>query len=257
MTPNIRIAVAARKGGVGKTTTATGIAALLSHRGLRTALVDLDPQSNAAFALGVDPKAPGAVQLLMGHIVQASPAMKGLDVFPGGPELISNRIDSLDPMELRDAISRLDYEALVFDCPPGIENLERQAIVASSCALVVLDAHPFALVGAMRVLESIRVRQARGRSVPEHIAVVASRLDLRRSADRELETGLHTAFPDLPVLRIRQDAQLAAITADRQPVSTLPAECRGRVDLESITSWVMEAHGLVGQVPAFINENRP
>lgn len=242
MTATIRIAVAARKGGVGKTTTASGIAALLAHRGLRTALIDLDPQSNAAFALGVDPKAPGSVQLLMGHAVNPMLVMNHLAVFPGGPELTSHRIESLDPMELLDAIGRLDYEAIVFDCPPGIENLERQAIVASSCALIVMDAHPFALVGAMRVLESIRVRQARGRSAPNQIAVVASRLDLRRSADRELEASLLGAFPGLPVMRIRQDTQLAAVTADRQLVSTLPSESRGRMDLEAITSWVIQAH---------------
>ena len=240
--PDIRIAVAARKGGVGKTTTATGIADLLASRGLATALVDLDPQSNAAFALGADPKAAGTAHLLLGNPVTPTTVRAGLDVFAGGPELVSHRIEALDPMELRDAVGRLDYQAIVFDCPPGIECLERQAVVASTCALIVLDAHPFAVVGARRVYESIVSRRARGRTAPGRIAVVAGRLDLRRSADRELEGALASGFPDAAVLRLRQDALLAAATADRLPISTLPADSRGRIDLEIITSWITESH---------------
>lgn len=240
--PSIRIAIAARKGGVGKTTTATGVADLLAFRGLRTALIDLDPQSNGAFALGVDPAAPGTAQLLLGQPVVPQEARAGLVVFPGGPDLTNHRIAGLDAVELRELVQRMDVDAVVFDCPPGNEHLERQALVAASCALLVLDAHPFAMVGAQRVLESINLRKSRGRGCPDHLGVVACRIDMRRSADRHLEADLAGGFAGLPVLRIRQDAQLAAASADHIPVSALSADNRGRIDLEALTSWILERH---------------
>ena len=61
-----RIAVAARKGGVGKTTVACGLASVLSHQGMGVLVIDLDPQSNAAYVLGVDPIASGTAELLTG-----------------------------------------------------------------------------------------------------------------------------------------------------------------------------------------------
>jgi chromosome partitioning protein len=62
-----RIAVAARKGGVGKTTIACGIASVLAKQGQQVLVIDLNPQSNAAYALGFNPAAPGTAELLIGE----------------------------------------------------------------------------------------------------------------------------------------------------------------------------------------------
>ena len=168
----IRIAIAARKGGVGKTTAAIGIAHLFASWGHNTLLADLDPQSNAAFAMGADLSAPGTAHLLLGQNPKPIQIKAKLSVLPGGPDLTDYRVSSLDADELLHCVDRMDYHTVVFDCPPGNENLERQAIVASTCALIALDAHPFAMVGAQRVLESIRLRQAKNRIAPKHVAIV-------------------------------------------------------------------------------------
>jgi len=238
--PPLRIAVAARKGGVGKTTIATGLAALFADRDMPTALIDLDPQSNAAFALGVDPAGPGTANLLLGQKVEPQVVHPGLVVYPGGPELMNHRLNALDPVDLHDAVARMSQRVVIFDCPPGNEHLERQAIVAANYALLVLDAHPFAVVGAHRVLESIRTRQERQRSHPNHLAVVACRLDLRRAADRGLESELTQIFTGVPVLRVRQDAQLASAAADHVLLSALPGDSRGRQDLELVAQWILD-----------------
>jgi chromosome partitioning protein len=63
----------------------------------------------------------------------------------------SQRIQSLHPEELAEAVISLNYDAIVFDCPPGNEYLERLGVVAADVALVVTNAHPLAVIGAERV----------------------------------------------------------------------------------------------------------
>lgn len=157
-----RIAVAARKGGLGKTTVACGLASVLSHQGMRVLVIDLDPQSNAAYVLGVDPIAPGTAELLTVGVPSPQTATANLHVLPGGPELGSQRIQSLHPEELAEAVQSLNYDAIVFDCPPGNEYLERLGLVAAEIALVVTNAHPLAVMGASRVLEILENYQKKG-----------------------------------------------------------------------------------------------
>jgi chromosome partitioning protein len=214
------------------------VASILAHQKNRVLVVDLDPQSNAAFALGVDPAAPGAADLLLGRKPAPIAVDDRLHVLPGGPQLNDHRIQSLDPEELADAVKGMEYEAMVFDCPPGNEHLERFAITAASTALVVVDAHPFAIVGATRVLEVLDTRRGKGRKGPERWAFVMSRLDGRRSADRELAQALAEGFPKVPRLDVRQDVALAAATADRVPVMKACPASRGVADLTSITRWL-------------------
>ena len=111
-----RIAVAARKGGVGKTTVACGLASVLAYQGQRVLVVDLDPQSNAGYLLGVDPTAPGTAELLSENLPTPLEASPGLYVLPGGPDLTGHNIQALDPEDLADAVAPLDYDVLVFLC---------------------------------------------------------------------------------------------------------------------------------------------
>ncbi len=233
-----RIAIAARKGGVGKTTICCGLASLCASRGLRTLVVDLDPQSNAAFALGVDPAAAGTAELLTGGAVRPQAADERLDIYAGGPDLQSHEIAALDSEELRDLTAALPYDIAFFDCPPGSEALERLGVVAADMALVAVDAHPFALAGASRVLEVIQHRRQRGRLAPSTVALVQSRIDLRRSLDRDLEGALAQAYPDIPLQRVRQDSALAAATTDRTPLARAAPDARGTKDLLAIVEWI-------------------
>ncbi|WP_339366845.1 ParA family protein [Gloeocapsa sp. PCC 7428] len=67
---------------------------------------------------------------------------------------------------MADAVASLDYDILIFDCPPGVEYLERLGLVAADVALVCTDAHPLAVVGAGRVLNELSLRQKRDAREP-------------------------------------------------------------------------------------------
>ncbi|MBD2070252.1 ParA family protein [Leptolyngbya sp. FACHB-671] len=235
----IRIAVAARKGGVGKTTIACGLASVLASQGRKVLVIDLDPQSNAAYVLGTNPTAPGTGELLSGGSPAPLEASPNLYVLPGGPDLAGHTIQSLDPEDLADIVAPMDYDAFIFDCPLGVEYLERLGLVAADVALVCTDAHPLAVMGAGRVLNELKLRQQKGRRGASRWALALSRIDLRRSMDQALDKQLATAYPSMKRLIVHQDSSLAWAGAERVPLMLYDASCKGAKDLQAISEWVL------------------
>lgn len=233
------IAVAARKGGVGKTTIACGLASVLASQGKKVLVIDLDPQSNAAYVLGTNPTAPGTAELLSGGLPQPLEAAPNLYVLPGGPDLAGHAIQSLDPEDLADTVALLEYDAFIFDCPPGVEYLERLGLVAANIALVCTDAHPLAVMGAGRVLNELKLRQQKGRRGPDRWALALSRIDLRRSMDQALDKQLAAAYPSIQRLIVHQDSSLAWAGAERVSLMQYDANCKGAKDLRAIAEWVL------------------
>lgn len=236
-----RIAVAARKGGVGKTSIACGLGSVLASQGKRVLIIDLDPQSNAAYVLGTDPTAPGTADLLSGGSSAELKAAAGLYVLPGGPDLAGHAIQSLDPEDLADAVAPMDYDILIFDCPPGVEYLERLALVAGDVALICTDAHPLAVMGAGRVINELKLRQKKGRRGAKRWALALSRIDLRRSMDQALDQQMATAYPTIERFIIHQDSAISWAGAERVPLMTYAPNCKGVKDLKAIADWVL--HG--------------
>jgi chromosome partitioning protein len=237
-----RIAVAARKGGVGKTTIACGLASIFAAQQKSVLVVDLDPQSNAAYALGVDPSAPGTAELLMGKTPTPLVANEYLHVYPGGPNLNNQALQSLHPEDLADIIDRLPYEVIILDCPPGSENLERFGIVAATIALVVTNAHPFALMGADRVLSTLDTYRQKERRSARIWALVLSQIDERRGLDKTLPSELATMYPDIKHLMVHQDTNLSQAGAQQIPIVEYAPKSKAAEELKTIAQWVV-THG--------------
>ena len=234
-----RIAIAARKGGVGKTTVACGLASVFASKGHRVLVIDLDPQSNAAYVLGTNPTAPGTAELLAGGNPTPLEASPGLYVLPGGPDLTGHNIQSLDPEDLADAAASLDFDTLIFDCPPGVEYLERLGLVAADAALVCTDAHPLAVMGAGRVLSELDLRQKKKRRGPNRWALILSKIDLRRSMDQALDEQLANVYPSIKRMVVRQDSALAWAGAERLPLMKYEPSSRGARDLQAVSEWIL------------------
>jgi chromosome partitioning protein len=235
---NYRVAVAARKGGVGKTTIACGLASVLAHRGQRVLVVDLDPQSNAAYALGVDPAAAGTAELLMGQTVHPLEAAPGLWVLPGGPNLTNQMVQSLHPEDLADAVNALPFDAIIFDCPPGNESLERFGLVAANTTLIITNAHPFAIMGANRVLGLLESYRNRARRGPRQWALVLSQVDERRAMDKQFPIQLLQKYPKIQHFMVHQDTSLSLAGAQQMPLMDYAPKARATQELVTIAEWI-------------------
>lgn len=232
-----RIAVAARKGGVGKTSIACGIASILLNQNQKVLLIDLDPQSNAAYALGIDPTAPGTAELLLGQNPTPLAASPGLDVLPGGPNLTGQQVQALHPEDLADAIAPLNYDAVLLDCPPGNESLERLGIVAANAALVITNAHPFAIMGANRVMGVLEDYRSKSRRGPKEWAIVMSQVDERRALDKQLPQQLFEMYADVKNFTIHQDVNIAQAGAQQVPLMEYAPKSRAIQELTAIVDW--------------------
>lgn len=234
------IAIAARKGGVGKTTIACSLASVLASQGQQVLLVDLDPQSNAAYAVGVDPTADGTAELLIGKNPQPLEATKGLYVFPGGPNLTSHAVQSLHPEDLADAIKDMNYDTVICDCPPGNENLERLGLVAADVALVVTNAHPFAIIGANRIMGILENYQSKDRRGAKYWALIISQVDERRALDKTIPAQLIQKYPEAKHFTVHQDTNLSLAGALQTPLMEYAPRSRAVNEVTEIAQWVLK-----------------
>ena len=209
----MKIVIASRKGGVGKSTVTAGLASYFATRGRRVLALDLDPQSNLAFMMGADPTIEGTSALLANERPTPQEITENLHVLAGGPNLARQDLARLDPEDLLDVLSPMPYDVFLFDCPPGSEHLERLGIVAADIALVVTNAHPIAIVGAQRVLDELTRRKERGRKGPQHWAVVMNMIDTRRSFDRHIDDLISGPHEDVQSFKIKQDVKVAYASA--------------------------------------------
>jgi chromosome partitioning protein len=168
-------------------------------------------------------------------------ATENLWVIPGGPGLKGHEVTRLDPEALADAVSVFDHQAIIFDCPPGWDHLERLGLVAADIALVVVDAHPFAIQGAARVIEDLEARQQKKRQGARRWALVMSRIDLRRALDKDLDAALAEMFPKIDRLLVRQVVALALATTERTSMmKTTSPNSRGVQDLQTLVRWLQD-----------------
>jgi len=161
------IAITNQKGGVGKTTTAVNLSACLAAKGQRVLLIDLDPQGNATTGCGITKKEvlPTVYQLLLGMADLPRVCFKtafGFDVLPANRELAGAEVElvELDEREyrLKKALQagESDYDFVLIDCPPALNMLTVNGLVASDAVLIPMQCEYYALEGLSDLVETLR-----------------------------------------------------------------------------------------------------
>lgn len=161
------LAITNQKGGVGKTTTAVNLAACLAAQEKRVLLIDLDPQGNATTGCGIFKKdaLPTVYQLLLGMAGLDQVCLKtdfGFDILPANRELAGAEVELVDIGEreyrLKNALKAgvATYDFVLIDCPPALNMLTLNGLVASDAVLIPMQCEYYALEGLSDLVETLR-----------------------------------------------------------------------------------------------------
>lgn len=250
------VAVANQKGGVGKTTTTINLGAALAELGLKILIVDLDPQGNASTGLGIEPEDREftTYELLLEEIdlkdVIVETSFPGLSLIPATVDLSSADMELMATEKrsflLHDAlrqasIGTFGFDYILIDCPPSLNLLTVNAMVAADSVLVPLQSEFFALEGLSQLM--LTIREVRQTANPELRieGVVLTMYDHRNNLSQQVEADARDNLGDLVFKTIvPRNVRLSEAPSYALPVLSYDTTSKGAQAYRSLANELLK-----------------
>ena len=245
-------AVANQKGGVGKTTTTVNLSACFAERGVRSLIIDLDPQANATTGVGLDARQLDASiydVLLRGvdleEVVEPT-SVKDLHIAPSNLDLAGAEIELVAAFsrerKLHEAIETIEgmYDMIMIDCPPSLGLLTINGLTAADEVMVPIQTEYFALEGLAQLVRNINMVRRSLNPRLELTKVVLTMFDKRTNLSRDVAREVREHYGDKVCRQvIPRTVRLSEAPSFGQPITVYDSSSKGAISFRALAEEVM------------------
>lgn len=247
------IAIANRKGGVGKTTTTVNVATAMAAAGKKVLVIDLDPQGNASTSMGIDKRGrmASSYEVLLGEAKLSQAIVwteiPNFSIVPSSPDLAGAEIELVDverrEYALKDAIaeSAANYDYIIIDCPPSLSLVTINALVAANAVIVPLQCEFLALEGITDLIRNINQIKRKFNPGLELQGVVLTMYDKRNNLTQMVEDDVRNFFgKKVYQTVIPRNVKISEAPSHGKPVLIYDFKCPGSQAYISLTGEVLK-----------------